>query len=181
MAEVNTSYPVLIGGIAIMALGMGLTMSPATESMMSALPVSRAGIGSAMNNTTRQIGGALGVAVLGSLMNTVYLEKVEKLNVLASLPDGAADAVRNSIQGAHIVAGQFPPEISREIVTGSSKAFVSGMTETMLIGAVIMAIAAVITLIILPKRVRSFSESPGVHDRQLPSGSHEGSERAGEI
>jgi len=57
VAEVDTSYPVLLGGIAIMAIGMGLTMSPATASMMGSLPLNRAGVGSAMNTTTRQSAG----------------------------------------------------------------------------------------------------------------------------
>ncbi|MFC2058215.1 MFS transporter [Chloroflexota bacterium] len=158
LATVDTSYPVLIGGIILLAVGMGMTMSPATDSIMGALPLNRAGIGSAMNNTTRQIGGALGVAVLGAVMNATYLSKIEGLSFMSSLPDGAAEAVRSSIQGAHIVAGQFPPEISQAIIKGSSEAFASGMTEAMFIGAIIMFMTFVITLIILPRRVQTVKE-----------------------
>ena len=139
-----------IGGIILLAVGMGMTMSPATDSIMGALPVNRAGIGSAMNNTTRQIGGALGVAVLGAVMNASYLERIEGLSFMSSLPDAAAEAVRSSIQGAHIVAGQFPAEVSQAIIKGSSEAFTSGMTEAMFIGSIIMFVTFVITLIILP-------------------------------
>ena len=138
---------------------MGLTMGPATESMMGSLPVSRAGIGSAMNDTTRHVGGALGVAVLGTLMNATYIDKVEELKVVAALPEGAVEAVRSSIQGAHIVAEQFPPEISEAIISGSSEAFTIGMTEAMFIGAIIMIVTAFITAMILPKRVRPTPES----------------------
>ena len=55
-----------------MAIGMGLVMAPATESIMGSLPRAKAGVGSAMNDTTRQVGGALGVAVVGSVMLSVY-------------------------------------------------------------------------------------------------------------
>jgi len=99
--------------------------------------------------------------VLGSLMNATYLDKIDKLSVVAMLPDGTAEAVRSSIQGAHIVAGQFPPETSQAIVQGSSEAFTAGMTEAMLIGAIIMAVTAAITAVLLPKRVTPFQEGKG--------------------
>ncbi|MFC1993692.1 DHA2 family efflux MFS transporter permease subunit [Chloroflexota bacterium] len=158
LASVDTSYPVLLGGIILLAMGMGMVMSPATDSIMGALPVGRAGIGSAMNNTTRQIGGALGVAVLGAVMNATYLDRIKDINVINSLPDGAAEAIRSSIQGAHIVAGQFSPEIAQEIVQGSSEAFTFGMTDAMFIGSIIMFATALFTVIFLPSRVRTVSE-----------------------
>jgi len=158
LATVDTSYPVLIGGIILLAVGMGMTMSPATDSIMGALPLNRAGIGSAMNNTTRQIGGALGVAVLGAVMNATYLDRIEGLSFMSSLPDGAAEAVRSSIQGAHIVAEQFPPEISQAIIKGSSEAFTFGMTDAMFIGSFIMFAAALFTLVFLPSHVQAMKE-----------------------
>ena len=61
----------------LLAVGMGLTMAPSTESIMGSLPRAKAGVGSAMNDTTRQIGGALGVAVVGSVMTSVYGSRLQ--------------------------------------------------------------------------------------------------------
>jgi EmrB/QacA subfamily drug resistance transporter len=154
----DTAYGVLVGGIVILAVGMGLTMSPSTNAIQGSLPVSRAGIGSAMNDTTRQVGGALGVAVLGALMNATYLDKIEGLDIVASLPAEAAEAVRSSIQGAHIVAGQLPSDASQAVVDGTNAAFTAGMNDAMFIGAIIMGICALITFILLPQRVQVLPE-----------------------
>ena len=73
IAAVNTGYGQLSLAMCITALGIGLVMSPGTNSVMGSVPVNQAGVGSAMSNTTRQIGGALGVAVLGTLLNSTCL------------------------------------------------------------------------------------------------------------
>jgi len=125
---------------------------------MGSLPVRRAGIGSAMDATTQQVGGVLGVAALGAVLNMIYLDRIGNLRVLASLPEAASEAIRNSIQSAHIVAGKFPEDISQQIIDGSRDAFTSGMVEAMLIGGIIMAVASVVTLFILPSRIRPSQE-----------------------
>jgi EmrB/QacA subfamily drug resistance transporter len=68
LLPVENGYPVVVGAMMIMAAGMGLVMAPATESIMGSLPPAKAGVGSAMNDTTRQMGGALGVAIIGSVL-----------------------------------------------------------------------------------------------------------------
>jgi hypothetical protein len=130
---------------------------------MGSLPERKAGIGSAMDTTMQQLGGVLGIAVLGSIMNGIYLDKIASLEAVASLPQEAYEAVRNSIQSAHIVAEElvaegFPEEIAQQIVTGSSDAFVSGMNDAMFIAAIVMIAASVITLFILPTRIRPSQE-----------------------
>src|SRR5262249_40660111 len=71
-AEVSSSYEVIAVFRALLGLGMWIARAPATESIMGSLPREKAGIGSAMNDTTRQVGGALGVAVLGSITAASY-------------------------------------------------------------------------------------------------------------
>jgi fucose permease len=71
-ATAHSSYPFLLTASVIIAAGMGLAMAPATESIMGALPRSQAGAGSAVNDTTRNLGGALGVAILGSLASSAF-------------------------------------------------------------------------------------------------------------
>ena len=159
VCEVDTAYSTLLVGLCITALGMGMTMSPATNSIMGSVPVSKAGIGSAMNDTNRQVGGALGVAVLGTIMNSTYISNIKASPLVATLPEDLVKAIKNSIQSAHIAAQNIPdPGLSQSIVELSSKAFTSGMVEGMLIGGIIMAVASIITMIILPSRIRPASE-----------------------
>ncbi len=159
MIEVNTSYPAILLGMVIMSIGIGSTMSPATNSIMGSIPVRKAGVGSAMNDTTRQVGAALGVAVLGTLMNSVYISKIDALNATLHLPDQLFAAIRSSIQGAHVCSGyESDPQLSQMIVNKANEAFVSGMIRGTLIAAIIMAVASVVTLIILPSRVRPAKE-----------------------
>lgn len=157
-AETDWSYLMVFGGLSLTAIGIGLVYAPCTDSIMGSLPEKRAGIGSAMDTTMQQLGGVLGIAVLGAIMNAIYLDKIANLEAVASLPQEAYEAVRNSIQSAHIVAEQFPEEIAQQIVTGSSDAFVSGMNDAMFIAAMVMMAASVITLLILPTRIRSSEE-----------------------
>jgi EmrB/QacA subfamily drug resistance transporter len=157
-AEIDWSYLMVFGGLSLTAIGIGLVYAPCTDSIMGSLPEKRAGIGSAMDTTMQQLGGALGIAVLGAIMNAIYLDKIANIEAVASLPQEAYEAVRNSIQSAHIVAEQFPEEIAQQIVAGSSDAFVSGMNDAMFIAAMVMMAASVITMLILPTRIRPSEE-----------------------
>jgi predicted MFS family arabinose efflux permease len=159
IAAVDVSYAKFALAMCIVSLGIGMTMSPATNSVMGSVPVSQSGIGSAMNSTTRQIGAALGVAVLGSILNATYLAQIDAVSWPAQLPAEAMEAIRNSIQGAHIVAQQVPlPQLAQMIVDQSNQAFTVGSADALLISTVVMVITAIITLIILPSRVRGPKE-----------------------
>jgi EmrB/QacA subfamily drug resistance transporter len=153
-ADMNASYVWVFGGLSLTAVGFGMVYSPCTDSIMGSLPERKAGIGSAMDSTVQQLGGVLGIAILGAILNATYLRKIADLEVIASLPEEVCEAIRNSIQSAHIVAEQFPDDISRQITSGASEAFTSGMNEAMLIAAIVMIVAAAITLLILPNRIR---------------------------
>jgi len=159
IAAVDASYLNIALAMSITSLGMGLTMSPATNSVMGSIPVSQSGIGSAMNNTTRQVGAALGVAILGSILNATYLARINAVSWPAQLPAEAMEAIRNSIQGAHIVAQQVPvPQLAQMIIDQSNEAFTAGSAHALMVATVILAITAVITLVILPSRVRGPKE-----------------------
>jgi EmrB/QacA subfamily drug resistance transporter len=162
--DVDTSYSTIVVGMIILASGMGTAMSPATDSVMGSIPSNKAGIGSAMNDTTRELGGAMGVAVLGTVMNTAYLDGIGSLQTtLSAMPDGnkAYEGVESSIQGAHVVAEGIgasglpgTAELAQSIVNAANHAFTTGMTEAMLIGAIIMFCASVLVLLILPATIR---------------------------
>jgi EmrB/QacA subfamily drug resistance transporter len=157
IVRVDTPYWVLLIAMIVLCSGMAMAMSPATNSIMGSVPVNKAGVGSAMNNTLRQVGGALGVAVLGTLMNNTYISKVNLAlgNPQMGLPAQGLDAIRSGIQGAHIFADKMgDPAVTKTIIDVTNNAFVSGMKEALVIGAIISAAAGLITLIILPAKIQ---------------------------
>jgi hypothetical protein len=161
---------------------MGLAVSPATTSIMMAVPVNKAGIGSAMNDTTRQLGGALGVAVLGTIMSSVYLNGIQPLRqnipvppALAAQAEQAFDAISAGIQAAHVVANRLaanplaPPDAAKLIIETADQAFVSGMNTAMLIGSIIMLGAALFALAFLPTQVRRMETDAPARVEVIPS------------
>lgn len=176
IARVETGYGLIVIGMCGTSLGMGLTMSPATNSVMGSLPVDKAGIGSAMNDTTRMLGGALGIAVLGTIMNGIYIDRID--SALAGLPPAIIEAARSSIQGAHIIAGRvaageipgMDPSLAGTIVAGSNQAFVSGMIRAMMVGGIIMTAASLLSFLIVPARVQAPREEapPSAAGHPLP-------------
>jgi EmrB/QacA subfamily drug resistance transporter len=132
-------------GMVVMAVGMALAMSPTTGLLMSAVPRTRAGMGSAMNDTTRELGGALGIAVLGSVMASSYASHVA--GAVAGLPASAAAAVKSSLAGALAVAGQTG---NGALAATAKSAYMSGMTLAMVVGAGIILVAAVLAFVGLP-------------------------------
>jgi EmrB/QacA subfamily drug resistance transporter len=155
IAAVDASYGSIVVAMCLSALGMGFTMSPATNSVLGSIPVSQSGVGSAMNNASRQVGAALGVAVLGTVLNSTYIAKINAVAWPPQLPAQALEAIRNSVQGAHIVAQNVPvPALSKMIIDQSNQAFTSGSQHALLVGAIIMAVSSLVTLYILPNRVQ---------------------------
>lgn len=140
---------VVSGALVRTVFGMGLacTATPATESIMSSLPRNRAGVGSAVNDTTRQIGGALGVAVIGSIFAARYHSVLTGLD---GLPQAAVDAARNSIGRAYYVAQQLPAQQAQQLSTQAKEAFISGQRLGMWCCAAALVITAVLAARFLP-------------------------------
>lgn len=143
---------ILLGG------GIGLTMSPATNLIMNSLPAERAGIGSAMNDTTRQLGGALGVAVLGALMNGIYRSEVDPIASLSGVSETMMATVRSSVQSAHLLANEVSGSLASAITQTSSLAFVDGMKQSLLIGSLFMVAAAIAAWKLIPSNMVPFEE-----------------------
>jgi MFS family permease len=157
----RTDTPVIMAIIAqvILGIGMGSTFSPATNSIMSAVPIDKAGVGSAMNDTTRQLGGALGVAVLGAVMNITYLGNVGTLkSALPQLTKPTLDLIGSSVQAAHEVAATLPDQAQHIVLMTANQAFVDGMRSALIVAAVIMAVMAVFVLLTLPAQVQRAEE-----------------------
>ena len=147
----DSSYPRVIGNMMVMAVGMGLTMAPATESVMGSLPRAKAGVGSAVNDTTRQVGGAMGVAVIGSLVASVYAGQIDEVAARFGLTGQALSNARGSLGaalGQASTLGDDAPAFSR----AASDAFVSGLSQGLRLGAVVVAFAAFVAYRFLPAR-----------------------------
>ena len=144
---------VLLGG------GMAMTMTPMTTQLMSAVPRDRAGIGSAMNDTTRELGGALGVAVLGSLVTSQYTSGVS--GVAAQFPAQLQDTIEASIGGVHglIDQGVVPADLAGGLLTTAKNAFVDGFSLAATAGAVIVFVTAIAVRRLLPSDRRNSAVS----------------------
>ena len=136
-------------------IGMGNAIAPATATMMSTLPLSRAGAGSAVQNTVRQVGGALGIAILGTIISVVYGSKFESL--VPGLPPQAA-AATTSVEAAHGVAdaGLAAGAISRvqfdALITAANSAFVDAMHVATLVTAAAALIGCLVAYRWLPPK-----------------------------
>ncbi len=149
-----------------MGFGIGLAMAPATESIMGSLPREKAGVGSAMNDTTRQVGGALGVAIVGSIFSSGYAPGVTTRLAGLPLPAQAVTATSDSIGGAFRVAalaGGKPNAVDTPIghtIAGAARdAFAASMGRGFFAAAGIALLGALIALAFLPARAADASPS----------------------
>ena len=148
-SETVVSHDVLLAPVfGAFGLAMGMTMAPATESIMGSVPRSRAGVGSAVNDTTRQAGGALGVAVLGSILATRYNAQINR----AAFPAPLATAAKQSIGAALEIAQRQPPAIATHLVELARAGFTSGMRLATFAAAIVVFAAALIVVRFLPAR-----------------------------
>jgi EmrB/QacA subfamily drug resistance transporter len=161
-----SGFPLIASSLAILGAGMGLTMTPATESIMGSLPLAKAGVGSAMNDTTRQVGGALGVAVLGSVLASSYASAMAP--AVRGLPSTAASAATDSIGGAVEVAGRLGGSSGAAILQAAHSAFANGMGNALIVAAIVAFVGALVALFFLPARaidpivLETDEELPGI-------------------
>ena len=142
---------ILLGG------GLGLTTAPATESIMGSLSVDKAGVGSAVNDTTREMGGTLGVAVVGSVFSSVYIGALRDSDFVAGLPPEARVLTEESVGAASLVVsdlGAAAPAYLAEV----SGAFISGFGVACLVVAGVAGAGAVFSARYLPAREADASQ-----------------------
>ncbi|MGZ4688949.1 MAG: MFS transporter [Acidimicrobiia bacterium] len=151
--DLHTPYLYVLACFIPLVSGIALTMSPMTAAIMGAVPARRAGAGSAMNDATRELGAALGVAVLGSIAASHYASGVSKL--VGGLPAGQQSAAETSLAGALETASKLPATAARALTVGSQEAFVGGVHLAVTVGAILAAVAAVIVYRYLPKSLGS--------------------------
>jgi EmrB/QacA subfamily drug resistance transporter len=146
----NTIMSSFVGGCVVrlfFGIGLGLTSAPATESIMGSLPPARAGVGSAINDTTRQTGGALGIAVIGSLFLTSYHHFADKTK---GLPSASAAALHGSIGQALDFASTLPAKQGAALIELSRQAFIEAMRITYPVAAAFIVFGAFVAWKWLP-------------------------------
>ena len=153
----SSGYGHVLIGMFVMASGMGLTMTPMTELIMSSVPRDKAGVGSAMNDTTREVGTTLGVAVLGSILSSGYTSSLGP--VVAALPAPARRTAEGSLAGALGVAHEIGGTQGAAIVDAAKSAWAHGLHLSMLIGAGIVLTAAAIAARYLPGRIGTATDA----------------------
>ena len=161
--EVDSGYAIVAAALFLMGTGMGLAMTPATEAIMGTLPTAKAGIGSAMNDVVREVGGTLGVAVLGSLLSSTFSSGMT--DAVAGLPPEQAEAASDSVGAAHAVAAHAGAGAAR-LVGAADQAFVEAMATTATIAAGVALLGALIAAAFLPARAGARDETRGM---ELPA------------
>ena len=148
LADPDGGYLSVLPGILVLGTGVGLAMSPSTAAITSSLPEEKQGVASALNDTVREMGGAVGIALIGSVLNSAYRTNIEP--TVASLPPEVAEPVTSGIGGALAVAGKMGTG-GAALVDASRQAFVDGMAPALYLGAGLALAAAVFTALRGPK------------------------------
>jgi EmrB/QacA subfamily drug resistance transporter len=151
-----SGYEHVLASILVLAAGMSLAMTPATESVMGSVPREKAGVGSAMNDTTRQVGGALGVAVLGSVFTSAYVSGVA--GAVTRLPATAAAEVQSSVGGAIGVGRSIAGRAGQHVIAVAAQSFVHAMSRALVLGSIVALAGALVSLVWLPNRAEPDEE-----------------------
>ncbi|WP_069770137.1 MFS transporter [Streptomyces sp. LUP30] len=158
----GSTYGDFLTPLMMLGLALGLSISPATDTIMGSFPESELGVGGGVNDTALELGGALGIAVLGSLLGTAYRDELTDL-VGNRLPAEAMETAKDSVGAGLAVAqrvAQDPsagPQQAQVAVDAVHQAFAHGVAQASLIGGIIMAAGTLIVLAIMPGR-RGFAK-----------------------
>jgi EmrB/QacA subfamily drug resistance transporter len=153
-ASTATSYVEVVGQMVLLGSGLGLTSAPATEAIMGVVPKEKAGVGSAVNDATRQLGGTLGVAVIGSLFASLYSHALDASAAVAALPAEVQATAKESVGAALIaaeeIAGQAGAGPAGQLADAAQAAFFNGFAAGCLLAAAVAAAGAAIVAVALP-------------------------------
>jgi EmrB/QacA subfamily drug resistance transporter len=151
-ATVASTYGSTLPGMIMLGIGAGLGIPAATASVMGSLPRAHTGIGSATNGTFLQVGGALGVAVIGSLLSTRYQDRMTTALAPFHLPHAVENTILGSIGGAQAVAARLGGAAGASLARLARSAFISGMDLGLLTGAAVALAGCTLALAFLPSR-----------------------------
>jgi EmrB/QacA subfamily drug resistance transporter len=149
-ADATSSYWLIATSLVALGFGMANAMAPATDAIMGSLPEAKMSVGSAINDTTRVAGGALGVAVLGSLLASGYRGDMDA--AVSALPEPAREIAQDSLAGGMAVAERLGDD---RLASVAQDAFVSGMHTAALVAAAVALLGAIVAAVFLPSRERA--------------------------
>ena len=166
--SMHSTYADLVPAFVLIGIGVGLAMAPSTESVMGSIPTAEAGVGSATNDTALQIGGALGVGVLGTVLNAHYRSQMSSLLAGSRIPEDIRHLVLGSLGGAQAVAQHVPGPTGQALSSAARASFVSGMDQALTVAAVVVGVASFVVLAVLPNRGTPH-DTTDTADRPRPS------------
>lgn len=154
--DTNMTYVNMITSMILMMGGIALAMTPGTNILMASVPKDRAGMGSAMNDTTRELGGALGIATLGATLSAVYTSNV------ATISESFTGPVRSAIEGSlatalNAIADMGPAAV--HLIEATKIAWMDALSTAAMISAVIVFLAAILAYVGLPRHTKSDSDT----------------------
>jgi EmrB/QacA subfamily drug resistance transporter len=154
-SSIQTTYAEIVGQMLVTASGLGFATAPATEAIMGVVPKEKAGIGSAVNDATRELGGTLGVAVIGSVFASLYIHSIKTSGAAAAVPAAVLARAKESVGAALIGAQQIAPSnphAARLLTAAAHHAFFDGFKAGCLVAAGVAVVGAVFVSIFLPAR-----------------------------
>ena len=152
--EVDTAFWVPTLGIVFFGLGAGIAMPTVTDAIMASVPVNDAGVGSAMNDLSRELGLTLGVAILGSIVAGIYRSDV--IDALRGLvPDSTAETISDSVGVVDSITAELPPDVAIAVTDAANASFVGALNVGFLGAAAFVALALVVAVFLIPMRMRS--------------------------
>ncbi|MFI1480915.1 DHA2 family efflux MFS transporter permease subunit [Streptomyces sp. NPDC020747] len=151
---VESGYGFTALWLSIAGLGFGFAVVPAMDGALAALPADRAGSGSGLLMTLRQVGGAIGIALLGSLLASTFRDRLD----VTGLPERAADTARESVVAAHLVGDRAG---AADLVTSANTAYVHGMGLVLLVCGIASLVAALLAGAFLPNTESNTESSTG--------------------
>ena len=171
-AAARTSYGTIAAQMVVLGTGMGLTSAPATEAIMGVVPKAKAGVGSAVNDATRLLGGTLGVAVIGSVYASLYASRLTSA-LPVGMPATVARTAHASVGAALTAAGQLAhaghPAFAAIVQNAASSAFFHGFHAANYVSAGVAAVGALMALALLPAQPTVSDDTPDLRAVDSPT------------
>ena len=139
--------------IMVFGFGFGLASQPLTDTVMAAVPIEDAGIGSAVNDVSRELGSALGIAILGSIVSSFYRSNV-KAELNGQVPEGLIEVAGEGLGVLGVASQQLEPDVAATLVSGANTAFIDAMTSGFWFSAGFLSLGVLASLILLPRHSR---------------------------